>query len=93
MLAIFTGGRDALAEKPTAVFDVCPTPPLVWTDFGARNIIDLARAGVPAQIVSMPLAGAAAPVTLLGAVVQHAAECLSGIAIHQLAKPGSPNSR
>jgi trimethylamine--corrinoid protein Co-methyltransferase len=29
-------------------------------------------------------------VTLLGSVVQHAAECLSGIAIHQLANPGSP---
>ena len=41
-------------------------------------------------MVSMPLAGAAAPVTLLGAVVQHAAECLSGIAIHQLAKAGAP---
>jgi len=38
----------------------------------------------------MPLAGAAAPVTLLGAITQHAAECLSGITIHQLAGPGSP---
>jgi trimethylamine--corrinoid protein Co-methyltransferase len=38
----------------------------------------------------MPLAGAAAPVTLLGAITQHAAECLSGITIHQLARPGSP---
>ncbi len=38
----------------------------------------------------MPLAGAAAPVTLLGSVVQHAAESLSGIAIHQLANPGAP---
>ncbi len=41
-------------------------------------------------MVSMPLAGAAAPVTLLGAITQHAAECLSGITIHQLAGPGSP---
>ena len=90
MLAIFAGGREALAKKPQAVFDVCPSPPLIWSEFGAQNLIDLARAGVPAQIVSMPLAGAAAPVTLLGSVVQHAAECLSGIAIHQLAKPGSP---
>ncbi|HLE13610.1 MAG TPA: trimethylamine methyltransferase family protein [Anaerolineales bacterium] len=90
MLAIFAGGRAALAEKPQAVFDVCPSPPLIWSDFGAQNLIDLACAGVPAQIVSMPLAGAAAPVTLLGSVVQHAAECLSGIAIHQLAQPGSP---
>ena len=83
-------GRQALAEKPQAVFDVCPSPPLIWSNFGAQNLIDLARAGVPAQMVSMPLAGAAAPVTLLGSVVQHAAECLSGITIHQLAKPGAP---
>ena len=84
------GGREALAEKPQAVFDVCPSPPLIWSKFGAGNLIELARAGVPAEMVSMPLAGAAAPVTLLGAVVQHAAECISGITIHQLGKPGSP---
>ncbi len=90
MLAIFAGGRQALAEKPQAVFDVCPSPPLIWSEFGAQNLIELARARVPAQMVSMPLAGAAAPVTLLGAVVQHAAECISGIVIHQLAQPGSP---
>ena len=33
MLAIFAGGREALAQKPTAVFDVCPTPPMIWTMF------------------------------------------------------------
>lgn len=90
MLAIFAGNRQALAEKPQAIFDVCPSPPLIWSQFGAENLIELARAGVPAQIVSMPLAGVAAPVTLLGAVVQHAAETLSGIVIHQLAQPGAP---
>jgi len=90
MLAIFTGGRHGLKEKPPAVFDVCPSPPMIWSDFGSQNLIILARAGVPAQIVSMPLAGAAGPVTLLGSVVQHAAETLSGITIHQLAQPGAP---
>jgi trimethylamine--corrinoid protein Co-methyltransferase len=90
MLATFAGGRDALATKPTAVFDVCPSPPLIWSKFGAQSLIDLARAGIPAEIVSMPLAGAAAPVTLLGSVVQHAAECISGMTIHQLARPCSP---
>ena len=90
LLAVFRNGREGLKEKPLAVFDVCPTPPLIWSDFGSQNLIDLARAGVPAQIVSMPLAGAAAPVTLLGSVVQHAAECLSGITLHQAAQPGAP---
>jgi trimethylamine--corrinoid protein Co-methyltransferase len=90
MLAIYAGGRDALTSKPQAVFDVCPSPPLIWSSFGANNLMALARAGVPAEIVSMPLAGAGSPVTLLGSIVQHAAECLSGITIHQLAKPGAP---
>ena len=90
MLAIFAGDRRALVDKPQAIFDVCPSPPLIWSNFGSQNLIELARAGIPAQIVSMPLAGAAAPVTLLGAVVQHAAECISGMTIHQLANAGSP---
>ena len=79
------GGSDALRQHPRAIFDVCPSPPLNWSEFASQNLVDLARAGVPAEIVSMPLAGATAPVTLAGSVVQHAAECISGITIHQLA--------
>jgi trimethylamine--corrinoid protein Co-methyltransferase len=90
MLAIAAGGPAALADRPLAIFDVCPSPPLIWSEFGAENLMDLAAARVPAEIVSMPLAGAAAPVTLAGAVVQHAAECISGMTIHQLAGPGAP---
>jgi trimethylamine--corrinoid protein Co-methyltransferase len=90
LLAIESGGRDALRQHPRAIFDVCPSPPLNWSEFASQNLVDLARAGVPAEIVSMPLAGATAPVTLAGSVVQHAAECISGITIHQLAEPGAP---
>ncbi|KKS94492.1 MAG: MttB6 [Candidatus Collierbacteria bacterium GW2011_GWB1_44_6] len=90
MLALMAGSEKNSRRYPRAVFDVCPSPPLIWSNFGAGNLIALARAGVPAEMVSMPLAGAAAPVTLIGSVVQHAAECLSGLVIHQLAYPGSP---
>lgn len=90
LLEAESGGAEALRAKPRAIFDVCPSPPLRWTEFAAQNLIDLARAWVPAQLVSMPLAGAAAPVTLLGSLVQHAAETISGIVIHQLAQPGAP---
>src|SRR5246127_1465576 len=90
LLAIEGGGRDALRSNPRAIFDVCPSPPLNWSEFASQNLVDLAHAGVPAEIVSMPLAGATAPVTLAGSVVQHAAECISGITIHQLAQPGAP---
>ncbi|MFZ0797428.1 MAG: trimethylamine methyltransferase family protein [Terriglobales bacterium] len=90
LLAADSGGRVKLRQKPRAVFDVCPSPPLNWSEFGSHNLLDLARAGVPAEIVSMPLAGGTAPVTLAGSVTQHAAEVLAGITLHQLAGPGSP---
>ncbi len=90
MLSVFAGSAKAAREKPRAIFDVCPAPPLIWSNFGAGNLIALARAGVPAEIVSVPLSGAAAPVTMLGTVTQHTAECFAGIVIHQLAHAGSP---
>jgi trimethylamine--corrinoid protein Co-methyltransferase len=90
LLETVRGGSKNLREKPLAVFDACPSPPLKWDDLTAQSLIDCARRGIPSEFVSMPLAGATAPVTLLGAVVQHTAECLSGVVIGQLAQPGAP---
>jgi trimethylamine--corrinoid protein Co-methyltransferase len=90
MLAAVVGSEEELAEKPIAVFDVCPSPPLKWSDITCQNLIDCAKTNIPAQLISMPMTGANAPVTLAGAVVQHTAECLSGVVIHQLANPGAP---
>ena len=90
MLAAARGGEAALAEHPLAIFDCCPTPPLKWSDLTCQALIDCARSGIPAELVSMPLAGATAPVTLREMVVQHCAESLSGVLIHQLAHPGAP---
>jgi len=90
MLVAMAGSEEALAAKPTAVFDVCPSPPLLWSDLTCQNMIDCARHEIPSELVSMPLAGATSPVTLAAAVVQHTAECLSGVTICQLAQEGAP---
>jgi trimethylamine--corrinoid protein Co-methyltransferase len=90
MLVATVGSEEALAAKPIAVFDVCPSPPLLWSDLTCQNMIDSARHGIPSELVSMPLAGATAPVTLAAAVVQHTAECMSGVTICQLAQEGAP---
>ena len=90
LLVAVAGSEEALAERPMAVFDVCPSPPLLWSEITCENLMDCAQYRVPAQLVSMPLAGATGPATLLGAVVQHAAENLSGVTIHQLVNPGAP---
>ncbi len=90
LLVTVAGSEEALAERPAAVFDACPSPPLLWSEITCENLMDCAQYRVPAELVSMPLAGATGPATLLGAVVQHTAENLSGVTIHQLVNPGAP---
>ena len=90
LLVAVAGGEEALAERPIAIFDVCPSPPLLWSDLTCQNMIDCARYMIPSELVSMPLAGATAPVTIAAAVVQHTAECMSGVTICQLAREGAP---
>ncbi len=90
MLLALRGSEEELRRKPLAIFDCCPSPPLKWSHLTCQALLDCARAGIPAELVSMPLCGATAPVTLVGSLVQHTAETLSGIVIHQLASPGAP---
>jgi trimethylamine--corrinoid protein Co-methyltransferase len=90
MLAAVRGGRDALREKPLAIFDACPSPPLKWSNLTAQSLIDCARSGIPSELVAMPLTGATAPVTLTGALVQLTAENLAGLVIAQCAHSGAP---
>jgi trimethylamine--corrinoid protein Co-methyltransferase len=90
LLVAVAGSAEALADRPRAVFDACPSPPLMWSDITCANLIDAARARVPAELIPMPLMGATGPATIIGSAVQHAAEALSGLTIHQLARAGSP---
>lgn len=90
LLVAAVGDESKLAEKPIAIFDVCPSPPLLWSDLGCQNLMDCARFDIPVQFISMPLTGATAPITLTGALVQHAAETMSGVVISQLVKKGAP---
>jgi len=82
--------EDDLARKPLAIFDACPSPPLKWSDLTTQSLIDAANSMIPSEFVSMPLAGANAPITLIGSITQHCAECLAGVVIVQLTKKGAP---
>ncbi|MEM1929801.1 MAG: trimethylamine methyltransferase family protein [Thermofilaceae archaeon] len=89
MVEMLAAVRPDYRERPFAIFDVCPSPPLAWSSITSRNLVDLARLGVPAELISMPGIGANAPVTVYGALIQHHAEVLSGVVIAQLASPGA----
>ncbi len=90
MLAAAVGGYEQLSEKPPAIFDICPSQPLKWTHISAENIIDCARYNLPQELISVPMPGAATPVTLAGSLIVHTAETLSGIVLAQCANPGAP---
>ena len=90
MLVAVRGSKEALAEKPLAIFDACPSPPLKWSNLTTQSLIDCARAGIPSELISMGMTGATSPVTLAGTLVQHVAENLCGLVICQLAQQGAP---
>jgi len=90
LLAAVRGGEEALRRKPLAVFDACPSPPLMWSHLTSQSLMDAARAGVPSELISVGMTGATSPVTLAGTLVQHVAENLAGLVICQLAGPGAP---
>jgi trimethylamine--corrinoid protein Co-methyltransferase len=84
------GTAHELAAKPLTIFSCCPTAPLKWSDVTAQNLLDCAADSVPVEYVSMPLLGFMGPVTVVGSLVQHTAETLSGVVLSQLANPGTP---
>jgi trimethylamine--corrinoid protein Co-methyltransferase len=84
------GSAESLAAKPLTLFSCCPTAPLRWSEVTSQNLLDCAAAGIPVEYISMPLSGFMAPVTLVGTLVQHTAETLSGVVMSQLARPGTP---
>ena len=90
MLNAAVGGPEELRRRPRAIFDCCPTSPLMWGDVTAQNVIDLAERGIPAEIIAAPQIGATGPVTIAGSLVQANAEILSGIVIAQLKRAGTP---
>jgi trimethylamine--corrinoid protein Co-methyltransferase len=87
---VVRGSEKALRERPLTVFSVCPTSPLKWSEVTCQNLLDCARHGIPVEYIAMPLSGLVAPVTLVGTLIQHTAETLSGLVLSQLAAPGAP---
>ncbi len=90
LLVAVRGDEKTLAEKPLAIFDACPSPPLKWSRLTAQSLIDCSRLGVPSELIPMGLTGATSPVTLAGTLVQQLAESFCGLVICQLARPGAP---
>jgi len=90
LLVAIRGSEKAAREKPMLLIGACPSPPLKWSDLTCHDLIMGAQNWIPPVLISMPLTGSTAPITIGGSLVQHTAESLSGVVIGQLASQGSP---
>lgn len=90
MAAMQAGGYEALREKPTFVHYTEPVSPLENTTESIGKLMLCADYGIPVTYTSGIMAGGTGPVTLAGTLAVGNAECLAGLVIHQLRKPGAP---
>ncbi|NQT21101.1 MAG: trimethylamine methyltransferase family protein [Planctomycetes bacterium] len=76
----------------TQIYGICqlsPTSPLFWEESVLDAITDTVSTAVPLAILPEPNAGVSCPFTLAGLLTMNNAECLSGIAMIQLLRPGA----
>jgi trimethylamine--corrinoid protein Co-methyltransferase len=78
-----------LKTQPYGISQLSPTSPLFWEASVLDALEDTVRAGVPLAILPEPNAGVSAPYTLAGLLTVNNAECLSGLVMCQLLKPGA----
>ncbi|MEZ5931195.1 MAG: trimethylamine methyltransferase family protein [Alphaproteobacteria bacterium] len=91
MMQIMRGlSEDEFGQTPCVWTVINTNSPLILDIPMLQGLIDFARAGQPSVITPFTLAGAMAPVTLAGALVQQHAEFLAALVVTQLAKPGAP---
>ncbi len=81
---------EQLAAEPSVFTVVNTSSPLRLDGPMIEGVIEMARMGQPVVVTPFTLAGAMAPASLAGALVQQNAEALATIALAQLANPGSP---
>ena len=91
MIRIVRGVSDERLEAEPSIFTVvnCSSPLRLDTPM-LEGILQYSARNQVVVVTPFTLAGAMAPVTVAGAVVQQNAEALAGIAFCQLVRPGSP---
>jgi len=82
--------KERLLREPSAYTVINTNSPLKLDTPMAMGIIEMARLNQICVLTPFTLAGAMAPVTLAGALVEQNAEALAGLALSQLANPGAP---
>jgi trimethylamine--corrinoid protein Co-methyltransferase len=90
MLQMFRNDRSDLIDKPMSIFTITATGNFRYGEDSCQNMLDCVEAGIPVEIVPVTLMGLIAPVTLVGALVFHCVDVLTGLTMAQIVRPGAP---
>ncbi|MEL6521666.1 MAG: trimethylamine methyltransferase family protein [Pseudomonadota bacterium] len=91
MLHCLAGGEEAWRARPFVSQSNCfVVPPMKFATESCEAMEAAVEIGMPVLLLSAGQAGATAPVTIAGAVVQAVAECLAGLVYVYALKPGHP---
>lgn len=91
MLHMIAGGEDAWRARPFVSNTNCfVVPPLKFATESCEVMEACIRGGMPILLLSAGQAGATAPASIAGAIVQAVAECLAGLVYVRAIAPGHP---
>lgn len=91
MVRIARGIDESLLDEEPSIFSIINTSsPLRLDGPMLQGILEFSARNQIIVITPFTLAGAMAPVTVIGALVQQNAEALAGIALTQVVRPGAP---
>jgi trimethylamine---corrinoid protein Co-methyltransferase len=91
MGVLIAGSEEAFLARPVLSFNLCwVVSPLRFAAETTETLTAAVRAGITLALVSAPQAGATAPASLIGTLVQVLAEELAGLTYVQLLRPGHP---
>ena len=82
--------KETLLKEPSITTVVNANSPLVYDKALLEGAIEMAEHNQPVIYTPFTLAGAMAPITVAGALVQQNAEALAGLAFHQCVNSGAP---
>ena len=84
------GGETELREKPFLILYAESISPLLYPDESVDKLLFCAEKGIPVTYPPSPNTGGGGPITLAGALALGNAECLVGLLLTQLVRPGLP---
>jgi trimethylamine--corrinoid protein Co-methyltransferase len=90
LAAIACGGHAAIQETPAILGVVNPNSPLVWDASMVQALSAWAEAGQGILVTPFLLAGVTSPVSVAAGLSIQIAEALSGVALAQMVRPGTP---